>query len=396
MTQPFSLDALLDGAGLNTESPLEKQASVIQKPVVTTTAATELEAHLTKQAQEETPNMTTPSQQGQQIALNVLELIKRANDTGMVGGNNLINETSAMVGMSSAGQLQDNMGNPNQVLQNAIANALANGAVHPDQLDLNVMNQGADGGNTHIPLQDMAGNYDLNAVGANQMAADQIEKVAAVATLIDNGYDFNQAVEMVKQAEMEILADEDMQIKQAAVNTLMGQGYDVNTAVALIKQASAMDKVKAGYESAKNFAKTGWGQVTNPQGAYYAAKSGHLLGQAEQAAHAQAVKGLMAGSPELAGYNPNILARLAGEKPIPGTMGTPGLTREQAIRQLGEAPTNASVARRLAPGAAVVGAGLLGVGGVGYGINRAMSKEAHVHACLAQGYSLEQALASLG
>lgn len=389
MTQPFSLDALLDGAGLNTESPLEKQASVIQKPVVTTTAATELEAHLTKQAQEETPNMTTPSQQGQQIALNVLELIKRANDTGMVGGNNLINETSAMVGMSSAGQLQDNMGNPNQVLQNAIANALANGAVHPDQLDLNVMNQGADGGNTHIPLQDMAGNYDLNAVGANQMASDQIEKVAAVATLIDNGYDFDQAVELVKQAEQEILAEEDMQIKQAAVNTLMSQGYDVNTAVALIKQASAWD-------SAKNFAKTGWGQITDPQTAYYAAKSGHALGQAEQAAHAQAVKGLMAGSPELAGSNPGILARLAGEKATPGTMGTPGLTREQAIRQLGEAPANASVARRLAPGAAVAGAGLLGVGGVGYGINRAMSKEAHVHACLAQGYSLEQALASLG
>ena len=389
MTQPFSLDALLDGAGLNTESPLEKQASVIQKPVVTTTAATELEAHLTKQAQEETPNMTTPSQQGQQIALNVLELIKRANDTGMVGGNNLINETSAMVGMSSAGQLQDNMGNPNQVLQNAIANALANGAVHPDQLDLNVMNQGADGGNTHIPLQDMAGNYDLNAVGANQMAADQIEKVAAVATLVDSGYDFDHAVAMVKQAEQEILAEEDMQIKQAAVNTLMSQGYDVNTAVALIKQASAWD-------SAKNFAKTGWGQITDPQTAYYAAKSGHALGQAEQAAHAQAVKGLMAGSPELAGSNPGILARLAGEKATPGTMGTPGLTREQAIRQLGEAPANASVARRLAPGAAVAGAGLLGVGGVGYGINRAMSKEAHVHACLAQGYSLEQALASLG
>lgn len=391
MTQPFSLDALLDGAGLNTESPLEKQASVIQKPVVTTTAATELEAHLTKQAQEETPNMTTPSQQGQQIALNVLQLIKRANDEGMVGGggNNLINETSAMVGMSSAGQLQNNMGNPNQVLQNAIANALANGAVHPDQLDLNVMNQGADGGNTHIPLQDMAGNYDLNAVGANQMAADQIEKVAAVATLVDSGYDFDHAVAMVKQAEQEILAEEDMQIKQAAVNTLMNQGYDVNTAVALIKQASAWD-------NAKNFAKTGWGQITDPQTAYYAAKSGHALGQAEQAAHAQAVKGLMAGSPELAGYNPGILARLAGEKPIPGTMGTPGLTREQAIRQLGEAPANASVARRLAPGAAVAGAGLLGVGGVGYGINRAMSKEAHVHACLAQGYSLEQALASLG
>lgn len=391
MTQPFSLDALLDGAGLNTESPLEKQASVIQKPVVTTTAATELEAHLTKQAQEETPNMTTPSQQGQQIALNVLQLIKRANDEGMVGGggNNLINETSAMVGMSSAGQLQNNMGNPNQVLQNAIANALANGAVHPDQLDLNVMNQGADGGNTHIPLQDMAGNYDLNAVGANQMVADQIEKVAAVATLVDSGYDFDHAVAMVKQAEQEILAEEDMQIKQAAVNTLMSQGYDVNTAVALIKQASAWD-------SAKNFAKTGWGQITDPQTAYYAAKSGHALGKAEQAAHAQAVKGLMAGSPELAGSNPGVLARLAGETATPGTMGTPGLTREQAIRQLGEAPANASVARRLAPGAAVAGAGLLGVGGVGYGINRAMSKEAHVHACLAQGYSLEQALASLG
>lgn len=383
MTQPFSLDALLDGAGLNTESPLEKQASVIQKPVVTTTAATELEAHLTKQAQEETPNMTTPSQQGQQIALNVLELIKRANDTGMVGGNNLINETSAMVGMSSAGQLQDNMGNPNQVLQNAIANALANGAVHPDQLDLNVMNQGADGGNTHIPLQDMAGNYDLNAVGANQMAADQIEKVAAVATLVDNGYDFDQAVELVKQAEMDILADEDLQVKQAAVNSLMDQGYDVDTAITLVKQAavsmaSAKEALTGAYGSAKaglsdaaqairgygnvagDFAATGGRQIMNPRAAHAAAM-----------AEREAV---------LAGSNPGFFARMRGAKAV-----APGSKMD----------ANLAYARSMAPGAALVGAGAVGVGGVGYGINRAMSKEAHVHACLAQGYSLEQALASL-
>lgn len=383
MTQPFSLDALLDGAGLNTESPLEKQASVIQKPVVTTTAATELEAHLTKQAQEETPNMTTPSQQGQQIALNVLELIKRANDTGMVGGNNLINETSAMVGMSSAGQLQDNMGNPNQVLQNAIANALANGAVHPDQLDLNVMNQGADGGNTHIPLQDMAGNYDLNAVGANQMAADQIEKVAAVATLVDNGYDFDQAVELVKQAEMDILADEDLQVKQAAVNSLMDQGYDVDTAITLVKQAavsmaSAKEALTGAYGSAKaglsdaaqairgygnvagDFAATGGRQIMNPRAAHAAA----------MAARAE-VK---------AGSNPNWFQRALGATAV-----APGSNLD----------ANLAYARSMAPGAALVGAGAVGVGGVGYGINRAMSKEAHVHACLAQGYSLEQALASL-
>lgn len=383
MTQPFSLDALLDGAGLNTESPLEKQASVIQKPVVTTTAATELEAHLTKQAQEETPNMTTPSQQGQQIALNVLELIKRANDTGMVGGNNLINETSAMVGMSSAGQLQDNMGNPNQVLQNAIANALANGAVHPDQLDLNVMNQGADGGNTHIPLQDMAGNYDLNAVGANQVAADQIEKVAAVATLVDNGYDFDQAVELVKQAEMDILADEDLQVKQAAVNSLMDQGYDVDTAITLVKQAavsmaSAKEALTGAYGSAKaglsdaaqairgygnvagDFAATGGRQIMNPRAAHAAAM-----------AEREAV---------LAGSNPGLFARMRGAKAV-----APGSRMD----------ANLAYAKSMAPGAALVGAGAVGVGGVGYGINRAMSKEAHVHACLAQGYSLEQALASL-
>lgn len=391
----LSLDQLLEGAGFSgtgassTPNPLEKKASQVPAHTSLTSAvAKDLEEHLTKQANEVTPTMT-PSQQGTALAQNILAMVKRANDESMAmgGGNNVINETSTIAGMSTAGQqMQPNQGNPNQVLQMTLAQALQSGAVHPNSLDLNVIPQGTDEGNGQYPLQDMAGNYDLNAVpsaqGAPQMTQENIEKVAAVAHLIDQGVDFDNAVYLVKQAEASILADEAEMVKRAAVSQLCQEGYPVEYAVELVKQASQASQAanlvggaaktvganiaEAG-GNAGNFLSRGWNQLTNPtetMNAYRAARDAQLTA--------------------IPGFTPNAFQRMLGQKEIAGVEAA---TPFQA---------NMTALRGLAPAATVAGLGLGGAGLAAYGANRAMSKEAMVHAALTQGYTVEQALGLLG
>lgn len=422
----LTLDNLLEGAGFletgasSNPSSMEKKASQAQAPAaVTSKVAMDLEEHLTKQANEVIPAMT-PSQQGQNLAHQVLALIKRANDESLnptVIGNNVTNETSNIAAMSTAGQqLQPNQGNPNQVLQMTLAQALQSGAVHPDQLDLNVVQPGRDEGNGQMPLTDMAGNYDLNAQGP-AVNADNIEKVAAVATLIDGGVDFDSAVAMVKQAEQSILAEQDEMMKRAAVNDLIGKGYDVETAVALVKQASDRDYeemvkraaveelMSQGYDvvTAVELIKqaSAAGQAAKMVGG--AAKSvGEKVGQgAEQTGNflSRGLDQVMNPSRTLQDYATVRDAALAGREAVnPSWLQRKlfGITPQEAV-----GPATAGQARlaglgAIAPGLTVAGAGLGTVGLGAYGVNRAMSKEATVHAALAQGYTVEQALALLG
>ena len=67
--------------------------------------------------------------------------------------------------------------------------------------------------------------------------ADNVEKVAAVEALVQAGCDFDSAVEMVKQAEIDLANEADHQEKLAAVSALCEAGYDFDSAVALVKQA---------------------------------------------------------------------------------------------------------------------------------------------------------------
>lgn len=371
----LTLDQLLAGSGLagNSTEPMVKQASQSQAPKVTSKVAADLEEHLTKQANEVSPTMS-PSQKGQAMAAQVMQLIKQAVDLGEMNaagaaGNNVTNETTSIAGMSTAGQqMQPLNGNPNQVLQATLAQALNSGAVHPDQLDLNVLHQGVDEGNGQMPIQDMAGQYDMNAVPSAQ-AQDNIEKVAAVATLIDNGIDFEDAVIMVKQAEESILADEAEMVKRAAVNEMCAAGYSIEDAVYLVKEASAASEAGS---KAGNFLREGWNQLMHPTQAHAAGKAGMQATRDANAARYMSAAEKMAdvGAPE---YEAMFNRAVAAENK--GGYG--------------------SYLKGIAPGLAVGGAGLGTVGAAGYGVNRAMSKEAAVHAALAQGYTLEQALSVL-
>ena len=68
----------------------------------------------------------------------------------------------------------------------------------------------------------------------------EMEKAAAVDQLVSEGYDFEDAAILVKQAAAELYGEDDIEFeKSAAVDQLVSEGYDFDDAVELVKQASA-------------------------------------------------------------------------------------------------------------------------------------------------------------
>lgn len=121
-----------------------------------------------------------------------------------------------------------------------------------------------------------AGTDDLvNGTGhePEQRVSEEVEKAAAVAALVDEGCDFNTAVELVKQAEQELSNEAFEQEKQAAFKTLIESGVDFNTAVDLVKQAEqdlkanfnqgGIDKEASAFGTAMKAAKGMAGRLKN-------------------------------------------------------------------------------------------------------------------------------------
>lgn len=391
----ITLDDLLAANGLINPAVAEPAADSMEKVAqasgVTSEVALDLEAHLnlTKQATSREVNMTTPIEAGKNIAQLILAGLQKQAEEGEMAaapmGNRVITETANMAATSTAGQqLQPNGGNPNQVLQMTVAQAIAAGAVLPEQLDMNVAQAGADGGNQHIPLVDTNGNYNLNAIPAQP----DIQKVAAVAALIDGGNTFEQAVALVKQAEEGILADQDELVKRAAVNELMEQGFDVITAVELVKQASFGSSIIQagkgiggainsaahmipGYSKTSNFVGTGINQVINPRQSIRGFKTTRdVVNMADQHALAKA-------------QGSQLDSQVAGMTEAEALAAHPNPEVRNAYFH---------ALKQYAPGLVVGGTALTGVGLAG---NALLSKEAFVHQALSEGYSLDQALAAL-
>lgn len=225
MTQQFSLDALL--ASFVDEPEVEKVASEKETTQPSTepvqTAAKELEDLLTKQADEVNTDMSNVEQKGRAIADAVLGMVKQAIE----GGNNVVVETAVQAAQSSAGQAETPRQGATitQTLKGLVANGLGNGAVRQDAMDENV-DKGGD---------------EASVGGAPAASNDEVEKAAAVSTLVQSGIDFDQAVDMVKVAAEQLEAEEGEQIKQAAVAALVNEGMDIESAVVLVKQAMELD-----------------------------------------------------------------------------------------------------------------------------------------------------------
>jgi hypothetical protein len=123
-----------------------------------------------------------------------------------------------------------NHGTVNQIFDAMIADALAQGAASTDQVHETGVAAAEGGALKAVPNQ--------VKVASEVSAEDEIEKAAAVSELVAQGFNFEDAFEMVKQAELEINFELE---KVAAMDALMAEGVDFDQAVELIKQASAGD-----------------------------------------------------------------------------------------------------------------------------------------------------------
>jgi tetratricopeptide (TPR) repeat protein len=81
---------------------------------------------------------------------------------------------------------------------------------------------------------------------SNNIDADAVEKAAACSALVEAGMDFESAVDLVKQAEVAIQADDFEMQKRAALGELLEAGIDYDQAVELVKEATEgiVDKAK--------------------------------------------------------------------------------------------------------------------------------------------------------
>jgi hypothetical protein len=125
-------------------------------------------------------------------------------------------------------------GDINQILEGIVQDAIGQGATSYDQ-----------GVGSRTPVPSAVEEKAEEHATPNQVE-DEVEKAAAVQSLVQDGYDFDTAVQLVKAAEEELKYEDEVQVKQAALAYLIEQqGVDFNTAVALVKQANMVgDAVK--------------------------------------------------------------------------------------------------------------------------------------------------------
>jgi uncharacterized protein YoaH (UPF0181 family) len=218
----FTLDSLLDSLSDSTaETQIEKVAS---ETVIS--VADELKNTLTKEASDASTigetNMSVET--GNAIADSILAMLdggmnKVASAGDVTSGNNVKVETDEMEAQHAARILQT----PREgKTVTEVAKALA--ARTPGGQDAVVAGQAA--------------STEGNSQASVAAKPSDIEKSAAIKELMADGVNFDDAVELVKQASAEIDAELESLEKVAAVQALIGEGIDFDEAVALVKQAS--------------------------------------------------------------------------------------------------------------------------------------------------------------
>lgn len=122
-----------------------------------------------------------------------------------------------------------NGGTINQIFDAIVADAQAKGVV-------------SYGGQTSSAAAEGA----ANGQAPNQVQVDEShEKMAAAMSLVNSGVDFDDAVELVKQASDELEMEQEAFVKFAAFQELVDNGVDVDLAAAMVKEAGAMTTVAA-------------------------------------------------------------------------------------------------------------------------------------------------------
>lgn len=183
---------------------------------------------------------------GSALAAALLEKLANAGDVttvngipeGVVPNKNQVDvaqtvaEQDATIKPMPTGDGIKNTGTINQIFDAIVADALGQGAATPTEIN-------------HVSSSQAEGAVEAHAV-PNQVG-ESVEKTAAVVSLVNSGYDFDEAVDMVKAAAEQIEFEEGEQVKQAALASLIDSGVDFSLATALVKSAGvgqALGKAK--------------------------------------------------------------------------------------------------------------------------------------------------------
>lgn len=246
----ITLDSLIERISVQDDAnQMTKQASVVD-------ATTELEQALSNNAGEDnTMTKSAHEQAGLAIADAILAgLTKQAE-------NNVIAETSTMKAQDDA-KIKDTPvagKTVSEVAKDLLARAGAEGKTHVPEHPAQVV--AAEGGaqtEGRAPIDsqlDKQASECLTALINDGVAFDEavqlvkeaslqmnadLEKAAAVSHLMDNGIDFADAVELVKQASVQEVEGEYSDLeKAAALQELMDEGHSFDDALAAINAVIA-------------------------------------------------------------------------------------------------------------------------------------------------------------
>lgn len=238
----FSLDSLISSLSDSTaETGIEKAAYA-----TVTSVADQLKDTLTKEASASVhtgeENMSVET--GNAIADSILAMLdsginKQASDglsAMKTSGNNVIIETAEQERQHAERILQTpREGKTVTQVAQALA-ARTNGGVDAVVNPTSVSPEG-------------------NSTAAVAAKPSDIEKSASVSELVEDGYGFDDAVEMVKAASAEMDAEAHDIEKKAAVEALMLEGYGFEDSYALVKQAcEVLVEESNGYSDLEKYA----------------------------------------------------------------------------------------------------------------------------------------------
>lgn len=381
----MTLDELL--ASLDT--PMEKAASTstsVRAQAVKPVLSAEIESVLTKSASEDlTKQAFAEGEKAAQQLLGQLTMNKQASLAGkdlaqsileklaeeLAAPTNQIQANTAAMDAQGAAAVQltpGNGGSVNQILEAIVGDAQAHGATADNLVESNT---GA-----------FVERTDPNVEGGGE--EDEVEKAAAVQVLVQNGYDFNTAIDLVKQAEFDLAADEDNFQKQAAVNELMADGYDFDSAVQLVSQVQDQWTKQAALGELM-------AQGASFDEAVELVKEAGEAGKADMFARAgTAIKDAATGAKEATGREYMRLKQNVGN-----------LKRGKYINgdEIGENAKEWHNKGRWAAGKAVAGnrlvqgvAGVTALGGAGYAAKKHYEKTAAFGDLIEQGYDFDTAV----
>lgn len=239
----MTLDELMATISGRSIEKVAEEAPVAPAAPAATSAATELEELLTKSAGVDTELNPTEEQ---------TQMNKQAQETGKAIADaliaNLVKQANAVVEDSTGmvvQQMSQQAPTPREgaTVTDTLKGLLIRGVqaggateelddeVGPDEAAA----QGAVAGGTPTTPPAAPNGTAMGSVGEGGYASDEHEKAAAVACLVDYGVNFEDAVNLVKQAEEEMAHETIEMAKVAAVNELMGAGVDFDRAIAMIQ-----------------------------------------------------------------------------------------------------------------------------------------------------------------